>query len=62
MKEIETSLIVKYNDGTQEVYGAIKLAVDWLRMSNDSFYSIYGFNYVPSKNIQQIARQKINNR
>lgn len=59
MQEIAGILVVKYDDGTFGNYNAYKLAKDWLRMSNDSFYSVYGFNYVPSQAIQNRAKKEL---
>lgn len=57
MYEIGETLIVNYSDGTFKNHNAIELAKDWLRLSNDSFYSLYGFNYVPSEMIMDRARK-----
>lgn len=40
-------LIVSFSDGSQKMYDAFKLGCKWLKMSNDTFYSIYGFSFNP---------------
>lgn len=40
-------LIVSFSDGSQKIYDAFELGCKWLKMSNDAFYSIYGFNFNP---------------
>lgn len=39
----------------------LKWAVRWLKMSNDAFYSLYGFNFNPHKYkyLYEIARKKV---
>jgi len=59
-KEVGSLLFVKYSNGTTKCFDAVELAVNWLSMSNDAFYDIYGFNYIPSQIIQSIARTRIN--
>ena len=41
------TLIVSFSDGSKKMYDAFKLGCKWLKMSNDTFYSIYGFNFNP---------------
>lgn len=38
-------------------YDAVTLAVNWLQMSNDSFFKVYGFNWVPDYETQKKARK-----
>ncbi|WP_341877614.1 hypothetical protein [Defluviitalea saccharophila] len=59
IEEIGDKLIVKYSDGTIEKLNATRLAISFLTMSNDLFYEIYGFNYVPSQRIRNIAMAQI---
>ena len=40
-------LIVSFSDNTIKTYDAFKLSCKWLKMSNDAFYSLYGFNFNP---------------
>lgn len=40
-------LLVTFSDGVIEKYDAFKLGCKWLKMSNDDFYSMYGFNFNP---------------
>lgn len=42
-------LVVLYSDGSLKTFDAIKLGCEWFRMSNDAFFSIYGFNFNPSE-------------
>lgn len=41
--------VVLYSDGSQKYFDAVALGCAWLRMSNDVFYDIYGFNFNPHK-------------
>lgn len=43
------TLIVLFSDGTISKYDAFKLGCEWLKMSNDAFYLLYGFNFNPHK-------------
>ena len=40
-------LIVSFSDGSTKTFDALKLTREWLEMSNDVFYRIYGFNFNP---------------
>lgn len=42
-------LFVNFSDGSIKTYDAVKLGCEWFRMSNDAFFSIYGFNFNPSQ-------------
>ena len=42
-------LTVTFSDGSVKWYDAIELGCAWFRMSNDSFYETYGFNFNPHK-------------
>ena len=37
-------------------YSALNLTRDFLTMSNDAFYNIYGFNWCPTFELQEKAR------
>lgn len=41
-------------------YSKLKLAIFWLTHSNDCFYENFGFSWVPSNELQQLAREKLN--
>lgn len=41
------ALIVSFSDNTIKTYDAFKLGCEWVKMSNDAFYSLYGFNFNP---------------
>lgn len=41
-------------------YSKLKLAMFWLTHSNDCFYETFGFSWVPSDKLQQLARKKLN--
>ena len=56
--EIFGRAIVRFNDRSFAVYDAYKLTRNWFRMSNDGFFRYYGFNYVPSSNMQRWYRRK----
>ena len=60
MEEVGNALHVVFSDGSTRNYDAVKLAEDWLCMSNDDFYGLHGFNYVPSQRIQSAARSQLN--
>jgi len=47
-KQIGNKVFVYNGNGKLvETHNAIDLGKDYFNMSNDTFYSIYGFNYVP---------------
>lgn len=52
-------LSVTWYSGKHAMMDAVALAKSWLTMSNDAFYNRYGFNYVPSQRIQNIARKEL---
>lgn len=55
----------KYLDrkfGTYEGHSKFKLALDFLQMSNDRFFEIYKFNFVPRGKLAETARKYIENR
>ena len=41
-------------------YSKLKLAMFWLTHDNDCFYKTFGFSWVPSNGLQQLARKKLN--
>ncbi len=54
------TLIVTYSDGSVKTFDAIKLGCEWFRMSNDAFFSLYGFNFNPSEHgLYDICRKKV---
>lgn len=57
--ETDDSIIINTEMGTI-TYLKIKLAIFWLTHSNDCFYETFGFNWVPSSKLQDLARKKIN--
>lgn len=59
-KEIDNIVIVydcKGNIKTE--YNAIELAKTWFQCSNDSFFNRYGFNYIPSGKVYDIAKKQL---
>ena len=46
---VGNTLLVKFSDGTVKEYDAVHLGCEWFKMSNDGFYSMYGFNFNPHK-------------
>lgn len=48
--------------GTYEGHSKFKLALDFFQMSNDRFFEIYKFNFVPRGNLAETARKYIENR
>ena len=52
-------LTVKFSDGSIKHYDALKMAVEWFKMSNDCFYDIYGFSFNPHNwgNLYERARK-----
>ena len=40
-------------------YDELQLAKKWLCMSNDLFYKTYGFSWVPSLKIREIAMEEL---
>lgn len=59
IKEIGNTVIVKYANGSIKRFIASELAVSYLRLDKAAFYNSYGFNYIPSPEIQELAREKI---
>ncbi len=53
-------LIKKY--GTYKGYSKFKLALDFFQMSNDRFFEIYKFNFVPRGELYEAARSYITGR
>lgn len=45
--------------GTYNKYAKLQLALDFFQMSNDLFFAIYGFNYVPEGKVRDAARKLI---
>lgn len=46
---------------TYNGYPKLQLALDFFQMSNDLFFVVYGFNYVPEGNVRKAARSMIDN-
>ena len=44
---IRGRLYVRFSNGHLKSYDAIELGCEWLQMSNDAFYKLYGFNFNP---------------
>ena len=44
---IGDTLLVTYSNGKIKTFNVIKLGCEWFNMSNDGFYSTYGFNFNP---------------
>lgn len=47
--------------GTYNKYSKLQLALDFFQMSNDLFFAIYGFNYIPEGKVRDAARRLIDN-
>ena len=59
-KEFGTNVIVyDLNGKIKNIYNAIELAKIWFQSSNDGFYMMFGFNYVPSSRIYDIAKRQL---
>lgn len=43
-------------------YDAIDLAMKWFRMDNDTFFEVYGFNWVPHGAIYDTAKRNVERR
>lgn len=46
---LKETLFVTFSDGTVKPYDAIELGCQWFNMSNDDFYRVYGFDFVPAQ-------------
>lgn len=46
-KVLLDTLFVKWSDGSTTTYNAVDMGVEWFKMSNDTFYKVYGFNFNP---------------
>lgn len=44
---------------TYKGYPKLQLALDFFQMSNDLFFRVYGFNYVPEGKLRDAARKRI---
>lgn len=44
---------------TYKGYSKLQLALDSFQMSNDMFFVVYGFNYVPEGKVREVARKLI---
>ncbi|MBE9895280.1 hypothetical protein G8C15_08030 [Enterococcus casseliflavus] len=53
-------LIKKY--GTYKGHSKFRLALDFFQMSNDRFFEIYKFNFVPRGELYEVARSYITGR
>ncbi|MDB1709586.1 hypothetical protein AB1I55_10450 [Enterococcus entomosocium] len=53
-------LIKKY--GTYKGHSKFKLALDFFQMSNDRFFEIYKFNFVPRGELYKVARSYVTGR
>lgn len=53
-------LVKKY--GTYKGHSKFKLALDFFQMSNDRFFEIYKFNFVPRGELYEVARSYITGR
>lgn len=58
-KEDQDYLYVQTSYGTHK-YSKLQLAIFWLTHSNDCFYETFGFSWIPSNKLQDIARKEIN--
>lgn len=47
------------NGGIKGVYDPMKLATDFFTHSNDVFFEMYGFNWVPEEPYWSAARKKL---
>lgn len=56
--------VIDGNGKLVEKYSATNLTEEWLQMSNDGFYKLYGFNWIPPLDLQDkvkayLLRRKI---
>lgn len=57
-KEDSSYIYVTSIYGTHK-YSKLQLAIFWLTHSNDRFFETFGFSWVPSNELQEIARKEI---
>lgn len=43
------SVLVTFSDGSLKIYDTFELGCKWFKMSNDTFFELYGFNFNPHK-------------
>lgn len=55
----ERNSIIAIKGGQRKVYDKLYLTRCWLTMSNDSFYGMFGFNWVPPLELQEKVRQRL---
>lgn len=58
VEEYIVSVYVYWKSGKVKIYDAKELTYTWFNTSNDRFYELYGFNYVPSSVYQDWYRRK----
>ncbi len=51
--------IVAIKGNKQKIYKKEYLTKCWLTMSNDSFFDMFGFNWVPPLELQEKVRQRL---
>ena len=51
--------IIAIRGSQRKVYDKAYLTKCWLTMSNDTFYNIFGFNWVPPLELQEKVRQRL---
>lgn len=60
VKEIGDHLLsVTYASGRHATYDGIGVTKNWLTMDDDSFYELYGFNFIPSIRLKEKARMEL---
>lgn len=55
----EAIKVAKNKFSTYKGYSKLQLALDFFQMSNDMFFVVYGFNYVPEGKLREAARKLI---
>lgn len=57
----QSILTVKFSDGSTKYHDALDAAVQWMKMTNDGFFRMYGFNFNPHKwgNLYSMAQKAV---
>ncbi|WP_281738494.1 hypothetical protein [Enterococcus dispar] len=57
--EDQTGHLLEKKFGSYKGYSKFKLALDFFQMSNDRFFEIYKFNFVPYRELAKVAKEYI---
>lgn len=52
-------IVLDENDREIEKHDAVQLAMNWFRMTNDGFFQLYGFNWVPKGLLFDQAQRRL---